>query len=578
MKSFLRTVLAILFVNALIVGVLVLVLVAATKDDTKVESGSVLIQAIAGPISEYAPPTSGVPLLSEEVETHTTILENLEKARHDERIEAVVLRLDYPVLGFAMMDELRDRISQLRDAGKPVWGYTSYLNHRSLYLGAACDSLFLFPGGYVSLYGVLSERPYIKGTLDKLGVKPQLHRIENYKSAAEIITRSDMSDETRENTDWILDEYFPNWLSTIEADRGLTTCSLEDCILEKAAMVPADALEAELVDRLAYFDQIESSLLNIDGIEEAESDSDYTGPRPRMIHGGEYAKISREKAGIKGKKTIAVVHAQGTIEGEKSGFSPLWGMTMGAGTMEKAFRQAVENEDVEGIIFRVNSGGGESSASWRIGRAVERADEAKPMVVSMCNGAASGGYHIAHPCSTLIAERHSIVGSIGSISGKFNFREFYNKLGITKDFVTRGPHAMMWSDYDDFSPEQYAAFSERHWMDYWEWVDQIAHDRNMTRAEVDSVGRGRVFTGTQALERGLIDHVGGFDLAVQLVKEKAGIPEDEEVEFVHYPKKQGPLEALKSGSFTAFFVSIINQIVAPLEREQTWAVDWNQYW
>jgi protease-4 len=578
MKSFLRTLLAVIVVDILIVGILAIVIVSALDDEPEVKSGTVLVQTISGPILEYSPPSSGIPMISDEPVTHTAILENLEKARYDDRIAAVLLKLAYPQLGSAKTNELRDRIGQLRQSGKPVWAYTEYLNGRTLLIGGACDNFYLLPGGYVTLRGMGGGMPFIKGTLEKLGIEENLHRIENYKTAAETIQRENMSPESRENFEWILDEFYPAMTQAIESDRGLASGSLEADVLSMGAMVPNDALEAKLVDELAYLDEVEAALLRLEGVEEAKKKSDGAFPRPRRISGCEYAKVSRKDAGIKAKHTIAVVHAQGTITGEKSGVSPLLGMTMGAATMESAFRQAVANEDVEAIIYRIDSGGGESSTSWRIGRAAERADDAKPMVVSMCDVAGSGGYMIAHPCSTLIAERLSIVGSIGSITGKFNMRGFYNKLGITMDFVTRGPHALMGSDYSNYTPEEYAALAERHWMDYWDWVEDIARERNMTPAEVDSSGRGRVFTGQQALDRRLIDQVGGFDVAVQIAKEKAGIPEDEQVEFIHYPKKQGPLEALKSGSFGAFLHAMLREVFAPFEREATWAVDLNSYW
>jgi protease-4 len=576
MKTFFRTLIAVLVADLLIVIALGIVIISKLKDDVDVKSGTVLVQTISGPITEYAPPSSGLPF-GDEPETHTTILENLEKARHDKRIEAVVLRLGYPEMGFAKRDELRDRIAQLRRSGIPVWAYTESLTGQSLFIGAACDSLFLLPGGYVSLRGFRAERRFFKGTLDKLGIKENLHKIENYKAAAELLQREDMSAGARENINWILDDLYPHWVSAIEADRGLAAGSFEGDILARGAMVPREALELNLVDHLASFDEIASSLLGIKGVKEAEKDSKEDRPRPRTISGADYAEVSREDAGIKVKKTIAIVHAQGFMLGGTSGMNPLLGMTLGAATMEKSLQQAATNKDVEAIILRIDSGGGESTAAYRMSRAVRLADGQKPMVVSMCDVAGSGGYHIAHPCSTLIANSHSIVGSIGSISGKLNLRGLYDKLGITKDFVTRGPMALMESEYFDYTPEEYEAFADRHWRDYMDWVEQIALDRGMAVADVDSAGRGRTFTGEQALARGLVDQIGGFDQAVRVAKEKAGIPPEEEVEFVHYPEKKGPLEALKSGGFAALVYTLVQQIVGPIQHDATWAVDPTTY-
>ncbi len=576
MKAFLRTVLAVMIANVLLLCAVALIAGLKMKKLPEVKSGSVLIQTIEGPIPEYAPPASA--LSFGEARPHQTmILENLEKARRDKRIRAVVLKLGMPEMGWAKQDELRERIAALRDAGKPVWAYLEFLDRRGLYLGCACDSLFLLKNGYVSLQGFRAERPFVKGALEKLGIKDNIHKIEKYKSAAEIVQRKDLSPEARQNIDWIFDATYPNFLRTVEEDRGLEPGELEAAVLSQGALTPHEALAAHIVDRLVYWDQVEASLMKVPGVKPAERKPKGLGPRPRMIDGAAYARIPREKAGIDGKKKIAVIHAQGLIQGERNGTSFPFGMTMGATTMEQAFRRAAEDKEVAAIIFRIDSGGGESSTSWKINRAAIRAGETKPLVVSMNDLAGSGAYLISYPCSTLVADRLSVVGSIGSISGKLNLHGFYDKLGITKDFVTRGPNAMMDSDYSDYSPEEWTAFTSRHWLDYQEWVDDIARYRGLTPAQVDSVGRGRVWTGEQALARGLIDTLGTFDVAVSIAKKKAGIPQDQDVRFVHYPKPPGPLEALRSGGAAAFALTIAEQVLSPFVREGTWAWDWNQY-
>jgi protease IV len=576
MKSFFLTLIAIIVADILIVGIVALVLVAKTSDSPDVESGSVLVQRIAGDIPEFSPPSTALSL-GEPSLCQTTILENLEKARRDKRIRAVVLRFDSPALGWAKMNEIRDRIVQLKESGKPVWGYAQMMDNRTLYLGSACDSLFFLPAGYVSLHGFAGERPFVKGTLEKLGIKQNIHRIEKYKSAAEIIQRSDLSPEARRNIEWIYDATYPTFVSAIEEGRRLDPGTFEQTALAQPAISPRELLSFNLVDRLAYWDQVETSLLKIEGVKPAKKKSKSIEPRPRIVQGAAYGKIPREKAGIKAKKKIAVIHAQGMIEGEKSGTNIPFGATLGGATMEEAFRSASEDKEIAAIVFRIDSGGGESSTSWRISRAAIRAGQAKPLVVSMNDMAASGAYLIAYPCSTIVAERLSVVGSIGSISGKFNLRGLYEKLGITKDFVTRGPNGLADSDYFDYTPEQWESFTSHHWADYMEWVEDIARYRHMTPAEVDSIGRGRVWTGEQALERGLIDTLGTFDVAVAIAKKKAGIRASDEVQFVHYPRPTGFLESLREGGLAAAVISLVERTLAPFVRQGTWAVDWNDY-
>jgi len=568
---------AVLVAQLLIVGALAVVIAARLSDKVKVPKGAVLVQSLDGAIPD-SPQGGGMPgPFGRAGESHASILGNLEKARHDARIHAVVLEIGLPEIGFAKMDELRARIGQLRAAGKPVWAYTEGLSRGSLYLGAACDSLFLLPNGYVSLHGSASGRPFLKGTLEKLGIRENLHRIEHYKSAAEMIQGERMSPESRANIEWILDSLYPHSLATIEEDRRLAPGTLESRIFPAGVLTPDEALALGLVDRLLYRDGLEERLLALPGVEQDQGTKEGLGPRPRTVSGSEYASVERKAAGIKAKERIAVVHASGYIGGEESGYQFPFGASMGAATMERAFRAAAEDKEVKAIIFRVDSGGGESSTSWKIQRSAKRAAEKKPLVVSMGDMAGSGGYLICYPCAPLLAGPRSIVGSIGSISGKFNMRGLYDKLGITWDFVSRGPNALMGSDYFDYTPEQWASFKQRHWRDYQDWIDDIARFRGRTAAEIDSVGRGRVWTGEQALAHGLIDELGAFDDAVRIAKEKAGIAADAEVEFVHYPKAKGFIESLKSGGLGAAIAGLIDGWLAPLRREQTWALEWGTY-
>ncbi len=575
MKSFLKTLIAVLIAHLIALCVIVGIVAVKLSDDVKVEDGSILILTLDGPIPDSSPP-GGLPLPGTGGTTHTSIMENLEKARHDDRIKGVVLKLGSPGAGFAKMGEWRERIRALRDSGKPVWAHTNWLGRGGLYLGGICDSLFMLPSGYVSLRGFASGRYYFKGTLEKLGVSENLHRIEHYKAMAEMVQRDRMSETSRANTEWMLDTYYPHYLETVEGERELPPGTLEGQVFSEGTLVPQEALELGLVDRLLYWDEVESMLLAVDGVKERKRKGD-APPRPRTISGCDYAQVDRSDAGIKAKKKIAVVHAMGLIAGEESSTNPLIGRTLGARTMSEAFRAAAEDEDIAAILYRVDTGGGESAASWRIQRAALQAAEIKPMVVSVGDVAASGGYTICYPCESLVASRLSVVGSIGSISGKFNLRGLLNKLGITMDFVTRGPNALMESDYYDYTADQWASFKERHWRDYHEWVDDIAHARGRTPAEIDSVGRGRVWTGEQALEHGLIDRIGSFDEAVRLLKEKAEIPAEEEVEYVHYPREKGLLEALRTDGIGAAVQALVHQMLAPVAREGTWAIDWNDY-
>ena len=592
MKSFFRTLFAAIVANILVAALVILVIIGSVaglvKKPAEVKKGSVLVQVIDGEMPE-SEPAGGLSFPGGDVQSHSAVMENLEKARFDKRIKAVALKIGSPAIGLAKMDELRERVRLLRAAGKPVWGYAEFLGRGTLYLGAACDSLFLMRYGYASLHGLASERGYFAGTLEKLGIRQNVHRIEGYKSAAEMVQRKDMSPTSRANVNWMLDVFYPAYLQTVEEGRRLAPGTLEGQVFAAGVNSPEHLRDLKVVDRLVYWNDVEQGLLKVPGVKEAKNKDKKAPPRPREISGQDYARVTRAQAGIKGKKTIAIVHATGLIQGEESGMSVPFGATMGAATMEEAFRAAAANKDVAAIIYRVDSGGGESLTSWRIQRAALEAGKRKPMVVSMGDVAGSGGYLICYPCGPMLAGKMSVVGSIGSISGKMNMRGLYDKLGMTKDFVTRGPFPTIDSDYFDYTPQEWTAFTADHWKGYQDWVADIARVRGKTPAEIDSVGRGRVWTGEQALERGLIDRIGGFDDAVALAREKGGIPAGQAVKFVHYPRKKSPFEALKSGGMTAFTRAMVQeltgqavrevkeQVDGPWRRDQTWAWDPNTY-
>lgn len=592
MKSFFKTLFAVIVANILIVGFTLVVVIGTVaglaKKPVEVKKGSVLVQVIDGEMPE-SEPAGGLPFPGGGVLSHVAVMENLEKARSDKRIKAVVLKIGSPMIGLAKMDELRERIRLLRAAGKPVWGYTEYLGRGTLYLGASCDSLFLMKYGYATLHGLANERGYFAGTLEKLGIRQNMHRIEGYKSAAEMVQRKDMSPTARANANWMLDVFYPAYLQTVEEGRRLAPGTMESQVFATGVNGAERLRDLKVVDRLVYWDEVAQGLLKVPGVKAAKNKDKKAPSRPREISGQDYAKVTRVEAGIKGKKTIAVVHANGLIQGEESGMSFPFGATMGAATMEEAFRAAAANKDVVAIVYRVDSGGGDALTSWRIQRAALEAGQRKPIVISMGDVAASGGYLICYPCGPMLAGKMSVVGSIGSISGKMNMRGLYDKIGMTKDFVTRGPFPTIDSDYFDYTPPEWAAFTADHWKGYQDWVADIARIRGKTPAEIDSIGRGRVWTGEQALERGLIDRIGGFDDAVALAREKGGIPAGQEVKFVHYPRKKSPIEALKSGGIAAFTRAVVQdltgqavrevreQVDGPWRGERTWAWDPNTY-
>jgi protease-4 len=532
MKTFVRSFLGMLVAIVVVVALVAGVFAVRARFGGRIKDHSYLVVDVYGDIPEYNPPGGPFDIMGGSPETVQRILSNLEKAARDDRVEGVILKMSGSAgIGYASLGEIRDAIKAVRAAGKRVYGFADDMNRRMYYLAAACDSIYVPPGAYFNFRGVAAMSMHIKRTLDKLDIEPNIHQIKEYKSAAEMVTREDMSPEARENIDWILDDFWGHFLATLQEDRGLSEDRVTE-LMEHALFTPPEAVEAGLVDRLLYYDELENML-------KREKDE-----KLRTVSQSRYARVKPSKVGLKGKKTIAVVHAQGMIAGRESKVDPFLGVVMGHESVVKQLKKVREDDDIAAIVFRVNSGGGDALASDLIARGVEYANQEKPVVVSMVDVAGSGGYYIAYRASKIVADPMTITASIGSISGKFNMKGFYDKLGITYDFVARGPMALMSSDYRNFTDEERQRFEDNHWDEFNLWLADVAKHRGMTFEDAKKLAYGRVYTGLQAKGNGLVDEVGGLDRAIALAKELAEIPADAGVTVVHYPKKKDPIGAI----------------------------------
>jgi protease-4 len=531
-RSFLASLLALVFLLVIFIGVIAW----KTSRKPKIEQHSYLVVDIYGQILEYDPPTDIVSqILGGEPLTLQAILSNLEKASLDERIDGVIMRFSANnSAGLAKLQEIRNAVLKLKKAGKKVYGFSDIIDRKTYYLASACNSIFMPPTAYFFFTGFSTSTYHVKETLDKLGIEPNIHRIKEYKSAAEIVTRKDMSPESRENKEWILDEQWEMFIRALEGDRGITEDKVIK-LMEHALFSAEEAREAGLIDRLLYWDELEDMLRQ-------EKDK-----KLRTVTQNRYSQVDPAKLGLKGKKKIAVVHAQGMIGGRRSTVNPLLGVMMGHETVVEDLRRARMDEDIEAVVFRVDSRGGEGLASDLIGHEVEVTSRVKPVVVSMVDVAASGGYLISYRANKIVADPMTITGSIGSINGKVNMKKFYDKLGVTHDFVTKGPMALMFSDYRNFTEKEWERFKEDHWNGFNAWLRDVAQHREMSFEEAEKLAYGRVWTGRQAKANGLLDELGGLDRAVEVAKELAGIPADEKVTILHYPIKKGMLSSIFGG-------------------------------
>jgi protease-4 len=547
---------------AIVVAVLIVFVMVASKsaEKPKIERGSWLLVDLYGSISEYDPPTNVMgELMGGRGETLQRFLTNCDKVCVDDRIEGVIIKMSSSNgAGRSTLEEMRHAVKKVQASGKKVYGFSDSMDRGTYYLAAACDSFFMPANAYFNFMGMAAHTEHFKKTLEKLHIKPNIHRIKDYKSAAEMIIREDMSPASRENKEWMLDEYWDLYCSALEEDRGITE---EQVVagMEKALFLVDEAVEAGFVDSMMYWDELKNYV---------------TGGNHKLkyVSQDDYEEIEPASLGFKGKKKIAVVHAQGTIGGRNNRVDPMLGIMMGHESVNGALRTVRDDKDVVAVIFRIDSGGGEGLASDLISREVKVTTDEKPVVVSMVNVAGSGGYMIAYRATKIVADATTVTGSIGSISGKFNVDGFDRMLGITHDSAEKGPHAEMFSPYRDFTAEEWKIFTDNHWAGFNVWLRDVAEYRHMSFEDAEKLAMGRVFTGRQGAENGLVDEVGTLDRAIDLARELAGIPADEKVTIEHYPKRKSFFEELMSGgAFTTAAQYVVWRFIQD-DVAETWAL------
>ncbi len=530
MLRFLRLVVALFFSQLLLFVLAVFVLGGLLGGGTApvVTSGSMLHLGLAGEIIEY-PTLPPVPFVRERPLSQHALLEGLEAAAADDRIGSVLVELENPGIGWGKALELHQALLRFRESGKPVVAFAPALGEIDLLIASACDSIYMPATGRVYLNGIAVGPMYFKGTLDKLAIRPNVSRIGAYKDAVEPGLRSEMSDAAREQYEWLLDDLWGEFLETVTSRRNLGRADLEDA-LARGVLRPEEAVELGLIDGVRYRDDLVRQFV-------ADSDGD------PLVPVMEYHREARARLGGSGA-AIAVVHARGLILRGGHDYAPGFGAILGATEAVRDLEDAADDDGIAAVVLRIDSPGGEIVASDIIRDGVERVRQRKPIIVSMVDVAASGGYMIAFPASRILALPTTITGSIGSYTEKFNLRGLYNKFGASRDFVTRGSYPFLFSDYHDWSAAEESLIARQQWADYERWIGAIAKKRSLTPEMVDSLGRGRVWTGQQALEHGLVDELGGLDRAIQVARELASLSADAKPPLVHYPEERSFFDLL----------------------------------
>lgn len=457
------------------------------------------------------------------------ILRNIDKARRDERIKGIFLNLSSLSMGIATLDEIRGALSEFRKSGKFIYAYADSYSQGAYYLASVANTVAVNPEGGVELRGLHTELMFFKGALDKLGIEPEVIRHGKFKSAIEPFTLDKMSPENREQISRLLGSVWNTWLGNISADRKLPKEELQAIADQYRSRKAKDALDLRLIDKTAYFDEVTDDLRKQCGLEEKE--------KVRYVELQKYNKAYVKPEKEFSNRKIAVVYAVGEIRSGQGSDE-----VIGSERISEAIRKARLDTTVKAIVLRVNSPGGSALASEVIWREALLARKAKPLVVSMGDLAASGGYYISCIADTIVAQANTLTGSIGVFGLLFNTQNMWkDKLGITFDTVRTGRFADIGSLSRPLTAEERAIYQEEVEQIYNVFIGHVAEGRNMTTAEVDSIGQGRIWSGTDAKQIGLVDVIGGLETAKSIAAKMAGL---DNYRTVNYPEQKEFLQKL----------------------------------
>ena len=539
MKSFFKNVLStivgvvlsVVVVVLLFIGIISIAISALNSDkETKIKANSILKITLSKAIVERASnnPFENLSITNMNPETEMefkTILNNIEKAKTDSRIKGIYLNVSFVNAGLSQTEEIRNKLLDFKKSGKFIISYAEHYSQSGYYLSSVADEIFLNPEGIFELKGLSAQIIFFKDLLEKLDIEAQVIRHGKFKSAIEPFILDKMSKENREQISLLLTTISDNILDSIASQRGLTISRVEELADNLELNTAANCLENNFVDALIYQDNLENKLKSKLG-EKAKL---------QLISLSKYNNAKVERQGKISRNKIAIIYATGEINSGKGDLK-----SVGSETTAKAIKEAREDKKVKAIVLRVNSPGGSALASDVIWRETTLAKAEKPLVISMGDLAASGGYYIACAADTIVANPTTITGSIGVFGLIPNLQHFYkNKLGITIDTVNTSKHADFGGMYRRLTSFERAKIQDHVEDIYATFISHVAEGRNMSTAAVDDIGQGRVWTGYDAKRLGLVDVLGGLETAIDIA---ADLAELLDYRLVSLPKKEDPLE------------------------------------
>ena len=480
------------------------------------------------------------------------LFKKLDTLKTDDEIAGVIFKIDNVGVGWATLQEIRNKLHEFREVEKETIGYLESGGNAEYLLAAAMERVVLMPTGSLNLTGLRAEILFYKGLLEKLDIEADLLAMGKYKSGVEPYMRDGMSDAFRESMTALLDDLYAQLLAHIaESREGITAEGVSD-LINSGPFTAEEAQQEKLVDALQYYDEL------LDTLKTASPDEDVQVVKPdyerkrKVPDMNSFAGLMQifsmlnppqRSRTATSENQIALIYANGPILPDVDSLFPSTSVIM-PNELKEAFEKVRTNDTIQAVVLRVNSPGGSALASDLIWREVMLTQREKPVVVSMGDVAASGGYYIAMAAGTIVAHPSTLTGSIGVFGGKLNMKGFYNKVGLTKEIISHGQNATLYSDYGGFTPTERERVEKMMQTVYKDFVSKAAAGRNKSFGEIDEIAQGRVWTGKQAKALGLVDELGGLDTALSIAKEQAGFADDDEVNLIVLPKQKPFLEEL----------------------------------
>jgi len=468
-------------------------------------------------------------LLHSREHTLIDVLTTIRKAQVDERIKGLIVRVTTLETGWAKVQDLRDALVAFKKSGKPMLALLekeASSSNKEYYLGSVADRVYLAPSATAPLNGLAAQFLFLGGVWDKLDIQMTVEKIREYKTFGDMIGNREMTPAHREMANSLLDSINAQFIAGIAQSRGLEPETVQT-LIEQCPVSPAEFETAHLSNGSKYLQDLQDEL----------------GADTKLVPMNDYMQVRAKPLGLNVGPQIAVVYGVGAIVPGESG-SSLQGELLGADTVSEALADAAADDDAKAIVFRVDSPGGSALASDLVWRATQAARKKKPVIVSMSDVAGSGGYYISAGANRIVAQPATMTGSIGVVFVRPNIKGMLARLGITTESITRGKFAALDDLTTALSDEGRRKLVAEMDHIYDVFVERVASGRGMTTERVNDIGRGRVWTGAQAKENGLVDELGGFAAAIQAAKQAAGIDASKEVELVFYPQPKSLVERL----------------------------------